>query len=69
MGRPRLVVRPVEVHVNVPEDVLARIDLLLFSPSQGRVPVGRRAAFIVQALREKLERVQAAQQAGEYHDS
>lgn len=57
MGRPRLVVRRLARPVQMPEDLSNRIDLLLWSPLEGRVPYGAFSDFVCAACREKLERI------------
>ena len=41
----------------LPESVLAELTVLLWSELQGRVPQGRYAGFIEEAIREKIARM------------
>lgn len=54
MSRPRKTNRSVDVHVMVPEDLFAEINLLLFSPLQNRVPLGHLSTFFEHAARHWL---------------
>lgn len=56
MPRPLKVDRPAKTHIYFPESVMGRLRLQLFSELEGRVPHGAISEFVVQAVREKLER-------------
>lgn len=43
------------IHVRIPEDLLARMDLFLFSNVEGKVPYGEHSRFIAARLREYFE--------------
>ena len=60
MARPRLVIRPVEKTFSIPEDVVARIELELFSELEGRVPVGKWSALVTDLLRAHIKNLEAA---------
>lgn len=55
MPRPRLVDRPVLTRIYLPESIAARIDLMLFSDLEGRVPYAARTRFFIEAAEEKLK--------------
>lgn len=57
MSRPRNTSRSVDVHVLLPEDLVADISLILFSDLEGRVPYGAFQKFYTQALREYLHKL------------
>lgn len=50
MPRPRKTVRPRSLHLKLPEDILDRIDLLLFSPLEGRVPQGAYQSYFLSLI-------------------
>lgn len=53
-GRPPLIQRPVEKTVSLPQPLVTRIDLELFSPLEGRVPHGAWSKFIIRLLETHL---------------
>lgn len=59
MPRPKLSIRPRLLHVSLPEDLLARVDLELFSPLEGRIPAGSYQRLLTKLLTDWL-----AQQGG-----
>jgi hypothetical protein len=62
-GKPKRIDRPVEKTVSLPQTVVTRVDLELFSAIDGKVPFGAWAGLIEGLLLEWLEKVgkQAAQ--------
>ena len=58
MSRPRNTTPSVEVHVMLPVDTVARVNLLLFSELQGRVPLGHLAKFFDRAAKDLLEKLE-----------
>lgn len=56
MPRPLKVDRPSKVHIYFPESVMARLRLELYSELEARVPHGAISQFVVEAVREKLDR-------------
>lgn len=46
MPRPKLAIRPVEKTVNIPTDLCTKVDLLLFSELEGRVPHGAWSKYV-----------------------
>jgi len=52
MPRKPDVVRPTLLHVSLPEDVRARLDLALFSELEGRVPKGAYQRFFIERIQE-----------------
>lgn len=55
MTRPRSPVRPISVTTTVPEDLLTRLQLHLFSDLEGRVPYGAMTKFFAARIREYLD--------------
>lgn len=62
MARPPRTNRPVEKTISIPEDIVTRIDLELFSELEGKVPFGKWAELVTGLLREHLDRQARAQQ-------
>lgn len=62
MARPARTVRPVEKTISIPEDIVTRIDLELFSELEGKVPFGKWAELVTNLLREHLDRQRAVNQ-------
>ena len=59
MPKPRSIIRPTYVHINIPEDLRARLDLLLFSEVEHRVPYGAYGTYICNLIRRDLEKPNA----------
>jgi len=55
-GRPTKTIRSVQINISLPEDLVARMKLHLWSEAEGKVPHGVQSAFIEQAVREYLQR-------------
>lgn len=58
MPRPRKVTRSIDIHLMLPEDLVAEIGLHLFSDLQQRVPLGAQSAFFARAARFYLSNLQ-----------
>lgn len=56
MARPRKAIRPIEKTICLPEDLVAQVDLLLYSALEGKVPYGAWQRHVEQLLREDLSR-------------
>lgn len=54
MARPRKAIRPVEKNISLPEDLVARVDLELFSELEGKVPFGAWQRYLERLIREDL---------------
>lgn len=52
MARPKKAVKPVEKSLSLPQDVADRIELMLWSDLEGKVPHGAFSKFLEQAVRE-----------------
>lgn len=60
MPRPRRPIRPVKVHISIPEDHWAELQLQLYSPLEGRVPHGKVSEWFEALSRQALEKVKEA---------
>lgn len=58
--KPRKADRPVEKSISLPQTLTARIDLILYSEIDGRVPHGAWSRFTQQALENELRRIEGA---------
>lgn len=57
MPKPKRTIRPVEKSISIPEDIAAKVDLMLFSDFEGRIPHGAWSRLVVGLLRDHLETV------------
>lgn len=55
MPRPLSIDRPKRLSLKLPETLLGRLTLHLFSEVEGRVPVGRYQAFFVERIMEYFD--------------
>ena len=54
MGRPRKTDRPVEKNISLPQSIVVRVELELFSALEGRVPFGSWQRYIVKLIEADL---------------
>jgi len=54
MARPRKAIKPIEKTINLPQDLVAKVELLLFSELEQRVPYGAWTKYIEGLVREDL---------------
>jgi len=54
MARPRKAIKPIEKTINLPQDLVAKVELLLFSELEQRVPYGAWTKYIEWLVREDL---------------
>lgn len=52
MSRPKSNISRISKNISLPEDLVARMELDLFSEVEGRIPVGAQSKLIEQLLRE-----------------
>ena len=52
MPRPPNVIRPSLLHLALPEDIRAKLDLFLWSDLEGRVPKGAYQRFFMERIQE-----------------
>lgn len=57
MARPKKIVQSISKNIALPEDIVARIELELYSDVEGRIPFGAQQRFFEQVLREHFARV------------
>lgn len=55
MPRVKKIDRPIEKKLSIPKSIHDRVELLLYSELEGRVPLGKWSEFVVEALQEKLK--------------
>ncbi len=56
MPRPKAAVPGVSLHVVLPSDIHARMELDLYSPAEQRIPFNAKGKLIARLLREYYER-------------
>lgn len=61
MPKPRKAIRPITKSISFPEDIVAQVDLHLFSPLEGRVPHGAWSRLLETLLRDFLSRLSKEQ--------
>ena len=54
MARPKNVTKSVEKTVCLPEDLVAKVDLILWSELEGKVPFGAWQRFLIECINLKL---------------
>jgi hypothetical protein len=54
MSKPRKTLRPVRKSIHLPEDIVAQVDLQLFSELEGKVPFAAWSMLLERLLREHL---------------
>lgn len=52
MAKPKKVIRSIQKNIAIPEDLVAYMDLHLYSDLEGRVPFGAYSTFVSQLIRE-----------------
>lgn len=55
MARPRKAIRPVEKTISLPEDLVAKVELELYSDVEGKVPFGAWQRYLERLIRADLE--------------
>jgi hypothetical protein len=56
MARPRKTDRPIEKNISLPQSIVVRVELELFSTLEGRVPFGAWQRYIVSLIEADLRR-------------
>lgn len=56
MPKPPRADRPVEKAINLPQSLVAKVDLLLWSPLEGKVPHGAWAGYVKGLIEADIER-------------
>lgn len=52
MPRQPDIIRPTALHISLPENVRGRLDLILYSALEGRIPKGAYQRFFIQRIQE-----------------
>ena len=55
MGRPRKAIRPIEKNISRPLDLVAQVELELYSELEGRVPFGAWSRYVEGLIRQDLD--------------
>ena len=63
MPRPRKTIPAVYVNVALPEDLAARMKLMLFSDLEGKIPHGAQSEFIAGLVKKYFEHLEGVQHA------
>lgn len=61
MARPKKVTRTIYKNIGLPEDLVARIELHLFSDLEGKIPFGAQQEFFAALAWKFFEELDAAQ--------
>ena len=56
MGRPANTIKSIEKCVSIPQPLAVKVDLVLYSELEGRVPHGAWARYITALIAEDLQR-------------
>ena len=59
MARPKKTIRTIFKTIGLPEDLVARLELDLFSELEGRVPLGAQQEFFTKLIREHYVKLDA----------
>jgi hypothetical protein len=54
MARPRKTDRPIEKNISLPQSIVVRVELELFSALEGKVPFGAWQRYIVRLVEQDL---------------
>ena len=57
MPRPRKVDRSIQKNIGIPESLATRLDLMLYSEVEGRIPVGAYQKFFTQLLQDHFKAI------------
>jgi len=58
-GRPTKNLRSIQKNISLPEDLVAKLELELFSDVEGRIPHGKQSEFFEGLLRKYFEEKQS----------
>lgn len=67
MARPRKTDRPVEKNISLPQSLVARVELELFSELEGRVPFGAWQKYVVRLIESDMVAAEQHRITGGYH--
>lgn len=57
MSRPPSTIPRISKNISLPQDLIARMELELYSEADGRIPVGAQSKLIEQLLRQHFAKV------------
>lgn len=57
MPRPARIIRPREKRINLPEDLCAQVDIMLYSELEGKVPFAAWSKLVEGLLRAHLDSI------------
>lgn len=60
MARPKKTDRPIEKNISLPQSIVARVELELFSELEGKVPFGAWQRYIVGLIEADMQRKEAS---------
>lgn len=60
MGRAKKTDRPIEKNISLPQSIVVRVELELFSALEGKVPFGAWQKYIVELIQADLTRKEKA---------
>ena len=60
MARPKKTTRTIFKNIGIPEDLVARLELHLYSDLEGRIPQGAQQEFFTKLLRDYFSDLDAA---------
>ena len=63
MARPKKLIRTVFKNIALPEDLVAKLELELFSEIEGKIPFGKQQEFFTKLLTDYFNSKQAAEAA------
>lgn len=61
MSRPKKTVRTIFKNIGIPEDLVAKLELHLYSDVEGRIPLGAQQEFFTQLLRDYFDKLEQGQ--------
>jgi len=64
MARPKRVERSIQKTISFPEELVGRVDLLLFSEVEQKVPFGAWQAYLVRLIKQDLAQQKGSIQRG-----
>ncbi len=60
MSRPKGITRRMSKNISLPEDIVTRMELELYSEVDNRIPIGAQSQLIEKLLREHYRKLDAA---------
>ncbi len=60
MARPKKTIRTIFKNIGLPEDLVAKLELHLYSEVEGRIPLGAQQEFFTKLLRDYFTELERA---------